>query len=95
MGDEFGTVLLSFFVFFYSLVINSVIYLSLFFTLLMNMASVSMIPSMLILQTISCNEVNFLLDNNLSSTIKKVLTSAPGCLNVGQRYPPDKFLSSG
>ena len=75
--------------------INSVIYLSLFFTLLMNMASVSMIPSMLILQTISCNEVNFLLDNNLSSTIKKVLTSVPGCLNVGQRYPPDKFLSSG
>ena len=50
-----------FFVFFYSLVINSVIYLSLFFILLMNMASVSMIPSMLILKAIICNEVNFFL----------------------------------
>lgn len=39
-----------FFVFIYSLVINSVIYLSLFFIRLMNMASVSMIPSMLILK---------------------------------------------
>ena len=57
--------------------INSVIYLSLFFILLMNMASVSMIPSMLILQTISCNEVNFLLDNNLSATIKRFRLQAP------------------
>ena len=74
---NFWTVLLSFFVFFYSLVINSVIYLSLFFILLMNMASVSMIPSMLIPQTISWNEVNFLLDNNLSATIKRFWLQAP------------------
>ena len=50
-----------FFVFFYSLVINSVIYLSLFFILLMNMASVSMIPSMLILKTIVVMKLIFCL----------------------------------
>ena len=57
--------------------INSVIYLSLFFILLMNMASVSMIPSMLILKTISCNEVNFLLDNSLSAAIKRFRLQDP------------------